>query len=132
MMIKDSGTRQKKMAGFTLLEVMVAMAVLAIALVGVYQLQSQSISLATESRFKTSAALLAQSKMADVENVALLSNHTEEGDFGADYPQYSWRLEITATELPQFKKIDVTVVNKTFVTGGSYKLTLYRATEINR
>ena len=119
---------QKKTAGFTLLEVMVAMAILAMALVGVYQLQSQSISLATESRFKTSAALLAQSKMADVETAAILSIHTEEGDFGPDYPQYSWRLEISATELPQFKKIDVTVVNKTFVNGGSYKLILYKAT----
>jgi general secretion pathway protein I len=128
MMIKGTGIMQKKTAGFTLLEVMVAMAVLAMALVGVYQLQSQSISLATESRFKTSAALLAQSKMADAEVTAILSNHTEEGDFGPDYPQYSWRLEISATELPQFKKIDVTVVNKTFVTGGSYKLTLYKAT----
>jgi general secretion pathway protein I len=86
------------------------------------------MSLAAESRFKTSAALLAQSKMADVETAAILSNHTEAGDFGPDYPQYSWRLEISATELSQFKKIDVTVVNKTFVNGGSYKLILYKAT----
>jgi general secretion pathway protein I len=128
MMIKGTGIMQKKTAGFTLLEVMVAMAILAMALVGVYQLQSQSISLAAESRFKTSAALLAQSKMANVETAAILSIHTEEGDFGPDYPQYSWRLEISATELPQFKKIDVTVVNKTFVNGGSYKLILYKAT----
>jgi type II secretion system protein I len=128
MMIKGNGIMQKKTAGFTLLEVMVAMAILAMALVAIYQLQSQSISLAVESRFKTSAALLAQSKMAEVETAAILSNHTEEGDFGPDYPQYGWRLEISATDLPQFKKIDVTVVNKTFVSGGSYKLILYKAT----
>jgi type II secretion system protein I len=127
-MIKGTSIMQKKTAGFTLLEVMVAMAILAMALVGVYQLQSQSISLATESRFKTSAALLAQSKMVEFEAAVTLTDHTEEGDFGQDYTQYSWRLEISATELPQFKKIEVTVLNKAFVSGGSYKLILYKAT----
>jgi general secretion pathway protein I len=119
---------QKKAAGFTLLEVMVAMAILAMCLVAVYRLQSQSISLATESRFKTSAAFLAQSKMADIETAATLTNRTDSGDFGPDYPLYSWRLEITDTEFAQFKKIDVTVVNKAFVSGGTYKLILYKTT----
>jgi general secretion pathway protein I len=119
---------RKKAAGFTLLEVMVAMAILAMALVAVYQMQSQSISLATESRFKTSAALLAQSKMADIETSAVLTNRTDSGDFGPDYPQYSWQLAITDTEFAQFKKIDVTVVNKAFVSGGTYKLILYKTT----
>jgi len=50
------------------MEIMVAMAILAIALVSIFQLQSQSISMATDSRFMTTAALLAQSKMADVES----------------------------------------------------------------
>lgn len=102
--------------------------ILATALVAVYQLQSQSISLATESRFKTSAALLAQSKMTDVEAAATLNNRTEDGDFGPDFPQYSWNLAITDTEMPQFKKIEVTVVNKSFVSGGRYKLVLYKPT----
>lgn len=117
---------QKKPAGFTLLEVMVAMAILAISLVAVYRLQSQSISLAVESRFKTSAALLAQSKMAEIEAVPLLNNRTEDGDFGPDYPQYSWRLAITDTEFPLFKRIEVTVSNNVFTSGGSYRLILYR------
>jgi general secretion pathway protein I len=119
---------QNKAAGFTLLEVMVAMAILAMSLAGVYQLQSQSISMATESRFRTSAALLAQSKMTDMEAAATLRNRSEDGDFGPDYPQYSWRLEVTDTELPQFKKIVVTVFNSAFVNGGSYTLILYKAT----
>jgi general secretion pathway protein I len=119
---------KNKTAGFTLLEVMVAMAILAMSLVAVYRLQSQSISLATESRFKTSAALLAQSKMAEVEAATALTNRTDSGDFGPDYPLYNWRLEITDTEFAQFKKIDVTVVNKSFVSGGTYKLILYKTT----
>ena len=57
----------KKKAGFTLLEVMVAMSILAMALVAVFHMQSQSISMAGESRFLTTASLLAQSKMAEIE-----------------------------------------------------------------
>jgi general secretion pathway protein I len=118
---------KNKAGGFTLLEVMVAMAILAMALAGVYQLQSQSISMATESRFLTSAALLAQSKMTDIEAATTLNSPSENGDFGPDYPQYNWRLEITDIELSQLKKIVVTVSNKAFVNGGSYTLILYKA-----
>ena len=112
--------------GFTLMEVMVAMAILAIALVSIFQLQSQSISMATDSRFLTTAALLAQSKMVEVETQSTLSNKTESGDFGPDYPQYTWQLLIDDTQLLQFKKIEVTVINKLFLTRGIYKLVLYK------
>jgi general secretion pathway protein I len=118
--------KQRKANGFTLMEVMIAMAILAIALVAVFQLQSQSISMSTDSRFMTTAALLAQSKMVEEEAGATLTNHKEDGDFGADYPQYIWRLEVSDTELAQFKKIQVTVTNKLFIGGGTYKLVLYK------
>lgn len=118
--------KQAGKKGFTLMEVMVAMAILAIALVSIFQLQSQSISMATDSRFLTTAALLAQSKMVEVETQSTLSNKTESGDFGPDYPQYAWQLVIDDTQLLQFKKIEVTVTNKLFLTRGTYKLVLYK------
>ncbi len=119
---------QKKAKGFTLMEVMIAMVIMAIALIAVFQSQSQSISMSTDSRFMTTAALLAQSKMVDIEaNPSPLANRSEDGDFGTDYPQYVWHLEIGDTQLPQFKKIEVTVTNKLFVKRGTYKLVLYKA-----
>ena len=117
---------QNKANGFTLMEVMIAMAILAIALVAVFQLQSQSISMSTDSRFMTTAALLAQSKMVEVEAGSTLVSHSEDGDFGPDYPQYTWHLEVGDTLLPQFKKSDVTVTNKLFINRGTYKLVLYK------
>jgi general secretion pathway protein I len=116
----------EKGKGFTLMEVMVAMAILAIALVSIFQLQSQSISMATDSRFMTTAALLAQSKMVEVETRPSLSNQSEDGDFSTDYPQYTWHLVISDTQLQQFKKIEVTVTNKLFLRRGTYKLVLYK------
>jgi general secretion pathway protein I len=117
---------QNKANGFTLIEVLLAMALLAIGLVAVYQSQSQSISMSTDSRFMTTAALLAQSKMVEVEAGSTLANHTEDGDFGSDYSQYIWHLEVGDTQLPQFKKIEVTVTNKLFINRGTYKLVLYK------
>ncbi len=120
--------KQDKAKGFTLMEVMIAMAILAIALVAVFQLQSQSISMSTDSRFMTTASLLAQSKMVEVEAGSTLVNHSEDGDFGPDYSQYTWHLEVGDTPMPQFKKIEVTVTNKLFTSGGTYKLVLYKTT----
>ena len=117
---------QNKANGFTLIEVMIAMAILAIALVAVFQLQSQSISMSTDSRFMTTAAMLAQSKMVEVEAGSTLTSHKEDVDFGLDYPQYTWHLEVGDTQLQQFKKIEVTVTNKLFISGGTYKLLLYK------
>lgn len=122
----DISMTHKKEKGFTLMEIMVAMAILAIALVSIFQLQSQSISMATDSRFMTTAALLAQSKMADVESRSPLLNQSEQGDFGADYPDYTWHLVISDAQLQQFKKIELTVTNKLFIRRGIYKLVLYK------
>ena len=118
-------TRNKE-NGFTLIEIMIAMTILAGALVIIYQLQSQSISMSADSRFMTTASLLAQSKMVEVEAGSTLANHKEDGDFGPDYPPYTWHLEVSDTQLPQFKKIEVTVTNKLFINRGTYKLVLYK------
>ena len=48
--------------GFTLLEVMVAVAIVAIALSAVYKLYSQAFDMNQSARFYTTATLLAESK----------------------------------------------------------------------
>ena len=73
------------------MEVMIAMAILAIALVAVFQSQSQSISMEGNSRFLTTASLLAQSRMAEVEAMGLDNIITNSGDFG-DVSWLSWFL----------------------------------------
>ena len=81
--------------GFTLLEVMVAVSIMAIALVAVFGSQSQSISLASEAKFSTTAAFLAQSKMAEIEAGLGEGLASDSGDFGDDFPGYFWELEVS-------------------------------------
>jgi general secretion pathway protein I len=113
--------------GFTLLEVMIAMAILAITLVAVFQSQSQSLSMAGDSRFLTTAALLAQARMAEIETDDTADLADGSGDFGQDFPDYTWRVEVSATEgSPLLKKISVTVTHQRLAVRNRYQLVYYR------
>lgn len=85
--------RQQRLAGFTLLEVMIAIAILAIALTSLFGSQSQSLSLAIEARFNTTAAFLAQEKFAEYE-AGLAELTSGEGDFGDDFPGFTWKMSV--------------------------------------
>lgn len=114
--------------GFTLLEVMIAMAILAITLVTVYQSQSQSISMAANSRFLTTASLLAQSRLAQIDAADPRTVVSGNGDFGEDFPGYAWRVEVSSVEqLPLLKRITLTVTQGRMATRNAYRLVLYKA-----
>jgi general secretion pathway protein I len=112
--------------GFTLMEVMIAMAILAIALVAIFQSQSQSISMAGNSRFLTTASLLAQSKMAEIEMTPMKNVRTDSGNFGDGFPGYSWRVEVRDTDFDVVKKIELTITNNRLTINNQYQLELYR------
>ena len=112
--------------GFTLLEVMIAMAILAITLVAVYQSQSQSLSMAGGSRFLTTASLLAQSLMVQIDAADPREVAAGSGDFGEDFPDYRWQVEIGETEIEVLKRISLTVTNSRMVVRNSYRLILYK------
>ena len=80
--------------GFTLLEVMVSMAIIAIALTAVLGSQSQSVSFATEAKFSTTASLLAQGKIAELEARKPEDLVSESGDFGEEFPDYAWEVTV--------------------------------------
>lgn len=79
--------------GFTLLEVMIALAILAIALTSLFGSQSHSLSLAIEGKFNTAAAMLAREKLAEY-RAAVIEPVSGEGDFGDAFPDFSWRAEV--------------------------------------
>ena len=107
---------QHRATGFTLLEVMVAMAIMAIVLVSVYRMHSQTLAMNTANRFYTQAPMLAQSKLSQLETGSSEIVAGDAGDFGDKFPGYSWNAtveEVTLEALGEaandFKKIDLTV-----------------------
>ena len=110
--------------GFTLLEVMVAMAIIAIAMTAVLSSQSQSVSLASEAKISTTATLLAQMKIADISRGNPRNLMSESGDFGEDFPGYTWEVKVenVFADLPEnvsnhLKQLNVTI---SWGEGGGY------------
>jgi len=87
---------------FTLLEVMIAVSIIAIALVALFGSQSKSLSNATEAHFDIVAPMLASGKLAELEAENIAPN-SDEGDFGDEFPGYSWKVE---TENATFNNLD--------------------------
>ena len=116
--------------GFTLLEVLIAMAIMAIVLVSVYRLHSQTLSMATANKFYTQAPLLAQSKMAQLEAMSEDAVSGDSGDFGNNFPGYSWSVSTEAFSMEalgevgaDLNRIDLTVsFNEYEYTIRSYRL----------
>ncbi len=103
-------------SGFTLLEVMVAMSIIALVITGIFRLQSQSIYMSNEARFYTTAPLLAQKVMAEYEkDPDGLSDSS--GDFGDEFAGYTWTRKVEDIEsealgedFKEMKSVDVTVL----------------------
>lgn len=86
--------------GFTLLEVMISMAILAISLVSLLQMHSGAISMHNYSKHVTVASLLARSKMVDIEEHLYAEDWSEfddrlEGDFDEEgFAGFTWTADI--------------------------------------
>lgn len=103
-------------AGFTLLEVMVALAIIAIVLVSVLRMQGQTISMNTAFRFYTIAPELAMSKMTDFRLDPEAAELAASGDFGEEFSEYQWKVATEELNLVTdedremtLQRVDVTV-----------------------
>ena len=102
--------------GFTLMEVMVALSVVAIALMAIYRMHSQTLFMDARGRFDTVATLLMSQKLADIDTTELKDLSGDSGDFSDAHPGYAWQIqtEDVSSDLlkedgPTLKRITVTI-----------------------
>lgn len=120
-------------SGFTLLEVMVAMAILAIALTTIYSSQNQIMSVASVNDFSATSAHLGSLQMAEILGRNELQLN-DAGNFDKPYEGYSWQAEITRGRrdlelVPDFnwaglQRIDLTITDER--RQQSFTITRYR------
>ncbi|OGP57678.1 MAG: type II secretion system protein GspI [Deltaproteobacteria bacterium RBG_13_61_14] len=103
-------------SGFTLLEVMVAMAILALCLVPLLGAITQAMRATFRIERITEASELAQNKLVQIEMETLAEDEgTEEGEFDPPYENYSWRAEyvkrpemqLLEDNIPELKAMEV-------------------------
>lgn len=94
------------MKGFTLLEVMIALAITAGVLLTVISSVNFHLARVSEDAEETTAVILGRAKLEDPE----FSRQTDsQGTFAPDHPEHKWTREITKTEIPGLNQIRLTV-----------------------
>jgi general secretion pathway protein I len=100
----------KSADGFTLLEVMVALAIIAFAVVTYVHSQNTGIALLNESTNVTAATLLAQGRMVVLESSGVPGSLEREGVFDdPEYAAFRWKEWVVSTPLPNIFEAHVEV-----------------------
>jgi general secretion pathway protein I len=86
--------------GFTLLEVMVALVIIATSFVVLLHSRNQSVLMADDARHITEATLLAAQKMTEIELGGFPDVGEDEGEFGDEFPGYRWKGQVS--EVPTY------------------------------
>lgn len=99
----------KGIRGFTLIEVMIALAVIGIGLLVILHSVGLSLNLSLRSIDMVKGTLLAKEKITQLEREGFPPLGEEEGDFGEDYPRFRWISRVEETSLEGLRKAAVTV-----------------------
>jgi general secretion pathway protein I len=87
--------RRGSQRGFTLLEVMIAVAILAVALVALLGLRNNDVRMQAYARDVTRATLIAREMALTADSEGTPDLGFSEGDFGTDHPGFSWKKQVT-------------------------------------
>jgi prepilin-type N-terminal cleavage/methylation domain-containing protein len=98
-------------AGFSLVEVMCAILILGIAMVGLTLGITTALSSNKESELQTTAALLAAGQIELLQADKILTDGIEQGEGGAGLSLYRWKQSISSTAISGLHEVEVTVEN---------------------
>jgi general secretion pathway protein I len=96
--------------GFTLLEVMIALAILALVGVAFLRAQASSVRLVSESVQVSLGTLLAKEKMAELEGEGTLELGKKTGTSEEASVTFRWEQRVTPAEIPALRKLQVAVI----------------------
>lgn len=95
------------MRGFTLLEVVVALAIMAAVILTVLGSVNYHLGVIAAERSSTALTLLARAKVAELEQA--LPQQKAEGTLAPGHPELAWQAEMQPTQVPGLQKLVVRV-----------------------
>jgi len=98
-------------AGFSLIEVMVAILILGIALVGLTRGITTALQSSRQSGLLTTAALFAAGKIETLRATGSLQNGDTDGDCGAGLEAFRWRQSVSDADIDGLHNVDVVIEN---------------------
>jgi prepilin-type N-terminal cleavage/methylation domain-containing protein len=98
-------------AGFSLIEVMVAILVLGIALVGLTEGLTTALASSKEAELQTVAAQIAAGQIETLRAEDFIVNGETDGECGDELPLYRWTQTISSTDLDGLHEVVVVVEN---------------------
>ena len=105
-------SRGSPQGGFTLLEVLISLLIVAIVLITCLRAQNQGIRLYTLSRDMTIATILARQKMGEIEATGFPELGEEDGDFEEQFPGFTWKSAVSQTPFDEARRVDLSIVWK--------------------
>jgi len=96
-------------AGFSLIEVMVAILILGVALVGLTHGITTALDSSKESEQQATAALFAAGKIETLRAEGGLENGKTDGDCGAGLEAYRWKQTISDADIDGLHDVDVVI-----------------------
>ena len=98
--------------GFTLIEVMVALTIVALSLTAVAASMNQMIDAANAMRERTYASWIAQNKIAEMRLANTVpEDSTTSGDVEYANATWSWRAVVSETGIENFMRVDVSITH---------------------
>ena len=116
-----AGRRRPAQRGFTLLEVLVAVTVLALALTAIISGGSSYARSASSLRDKTLALWVARNRLAEVELLPVwpqIGTSSDDVQMGGD--TWTWRAEVVGTQDPTLRRVNIRVERKSDAQKHSY------------
>ena len=101
--------------GFTLMEVLAAVVLLAIVIPVAMRGISLAMSVAEVAKHKAEAAVLAHSKLNELQATRGWQSGNLSGEFGPDHPEFRWQAELAGWEAGTLQQLSVQV---TWTCGG--------------